>query len=101
MVPVCPRAELRPGDVRVIDVGFPVAVFCTEDDELFAVDDSCTHQRTPLSDGWLEGSTVECPLHDSCFDLRTGRPVGPPATVPVRTHNVVVVDDVVYVIVSR
>ncbi len=67
------------------------------DGELFAIDDSCTHQDASLSDGWLEGCAVECPLHAACFDLRTGRPSGPPAKKPVRTHPVVVEDGLVYV----
>ena len=49
MIPLCPRAELRPGDVKVLVLADParenVAVFCTEDDELYAVDDSCTLRR--------------------------------------------------------
>jgi nitrite reductase/ring-hydroxylating ferredoxin subunit len=95
---VCLRDELRPGDVRVVAGDVPIAVFCTEDDELYAVDDSCTHQATPLSDGWVEGHVVECPLHESCFDLRTGKVTGPPAKLPVRTHEVRVVDDSVFVV---
>src|SRR5215213_5280119 len=55
-----------------------IAVF-NVDGELFAIDDTCTHQDASLSDGWIEGCAVECPLHAACFDLRTGRPSGPPA----------------------
>jgi 3-phenylpropionate/trans-cinnamate dioxygenase ferredoxin subunit len=73
-----------------------IAVF-NVDGELFAIDDRCTHQDASLSDGWLEGCAVECPLHAACFDLRTGRPSGPPAKKPVRTHRVVVDDGLVYV----
>ena len=64
---------------------------------MFAIDDTCTHQDASLADGWLEGCAVECPLHASCFDLRTGMPSGPPAKTPVRTHPVTVVDGTVYV----
>ena len=73
-----------------------IAVF-NADGELLAIDDTCTHQDASLSDGWLEGCAVECPLHAACFDLRTGRPSGPPAKKPVRTHQVVVEDGLVYV----
>jgi 3-phenylpropionate/trans-cinnamate dioxygenase ferredoxin subunit len=73
-----------------------IAVF-NVDGELFAIDDTCTHQDASLSDGWIEGCAVECPLHAACFDLRTGRPSGPPAKKPVRTHRVVVEDGLVYV----
>lgn len=65
----------------------PIALFHTEEG-FYAIDDTCTHQATSLADGWLEGCAVECPLHEACFDLRTGAPSGPPATVPVRTHPV-------------
>ena len=74
----------------------PIAVF-NVDGELLAIDDTCTHQDASLADGWLEGCTVECPLHAACFDLRTGMPSGPPAKMPVRTHEVVVEDGLVYV----
>jgi 3-phenylpropionate/trans-cinnamate dioxygenase ferredoxin subunit len=67
------------------------------DGELHAIDDRCTHQEAYLSDGWLEGCLVECPLHAASFDLRTGRPTGPPATAPVRVYPVEVRDGVVYV----
>ncbi|GAA0903614.1 bifunctional 3-phenylpropionate/cinnamic acid dioxygenase ferredoxin subunit [Pseudonocardia zijingensis] len=74
----------------------PIAVF-NVDGEFLAIDDTCTHQDASLADGWLEGCTVECPLHAACFDLRTGMPSGPPAKKPVRTHEVLVVEGLVYV----
>jgi 3-phenylpropionate/trans-cinnamate dioxygenase ferredoxin subunit len=88
--------EIPDGDVAVVDIGARVAVFHIEG-EFFAVDDRCTHQEAYLSDGFIEGCSVECPLHASCFDLRTGMPSGPPAVRPVRTHPVVVRDGEVFV----
>ena len=61
-----------------------VAVFAV-DGEYFGIADECSHQQAWLSDGFLEGCAVECPLHSSVFDLRTGVPQGPPARLPVRT----------------
>jgi len=92
----------RPEDVPLgeavrIEAGDePIAVF-NVDGELLAIDDTCTHQDASLADGWVEDCTVECPLHAACFDLRTGMPSGLPAKMPVRTHEVVVVDGLVYV----
>jgi 3-phenylpropionate/trans-cinnamate dioxygenase ferredoxin subunit len=80
--------------------GAPIAVF-NVDGEFLAIDDTCTHQDASLADGWVEGCTVECPLHAACFDLRTGMPSGPPAKMPVRTHEVVVADGLVYVRVTE
>jgi 3-phenylpropionate/trans-cinnamate dioxygenase ferredoxin component len=51
-----------------------------------------------LSDGWVEDGCVECPLHESRFDLRTGRPDVPPAREPIATYPVIVDDGVVYLV---
>ena len=84
------------GEAVRVEAEVPIAVF-NVDGELFAIDDTCTHQDASLADGWLEGCAVECPLHAACFDLRTGMPSGPPAKMPVRTHEVLVSDGLVYV----
>ena len=83
--------------VRVDIVGrAPIMVVRTVDG-VFAVDDTCSHQDTSLSAGWVEDCAVECPLHEACFDLRTGAAMGPPATRPIATHPVQVVDGLVSV----
>lgn len=99
MIPVCPLGELPPGEAVRIVTDVPIAVF-NVDGELFAVDDTCTHQDASLADGWLEGCLIECPLHASRFDLRTGQVTGPPAKRPIRTHTVSVRDGTVFVIPS-
>ena len=96
MIPVCPTTALPPGEAIRVEAAEPIAVF-NVDGDFYAIDDTCTHQDASLADGWLEGCAVECPLHASCFDLRTGMPSGPPAKTPVRTHPVTVVDGTVYV----
>ncbi|PWI41680.1 bifunctional 3-phenylpropionate/cinnamic acid dioxygenase ferredoxin subunit [Streptomyces sp. ICBB 8177] len=100
MIPVCRLADLPRGEAARLETDPPVAVFHTEDGELFAIDDSCTHQDAALSDGWVEGREVECPLHSSKFDLGTGAVDAPPARLPVRTHQVVVEGETVYVVLS-
>lgn len=92
MMRVCPLSELSPGESLRVDAEPPIAVFHTEDGEIFAIDDTCTHQDASLADGWLEGCEVECPLHASRFNLRTGEVDAPPAKKPVRTHAVVIDD---------
>jgi 3-phenylpropionate/trans-cinnamate dioxygenase ferredoxin subunit len=88
----CPLSELARGDALRLDTAPPIAVFHTEEGELFAIDDTCTHQDASLADGWVEGCEVECPLHASKFNLRTGQVDAPPAKLPVRVHEVSVVD---------
>ncbi|MEU1168634.1 bifunctional 3-phenylpropionate/cinnamic acid dioxygenase ferredoxin subunit, partial [Streptomyces sp. NPDC005921] len=87
MIPACRLADLPRGEAHRLDIEPPVSVFHTDDGELFAIDDTCTHQDASLADGWLEGCEVECPLHASRFDLRTGAVDAPPAKLPVRTRR--------------
>jgi 3-phenylpropionate/trans-cinnamate dioxygenase ferredoxin component len=81
------RIELAAADIAVIRVG----------DEVFALDDVCSHAEFPLTGGEVDESTIECALHGSRFDLRTGKALGPPATQPVRTYPVSVIDGDVYI----
>ncbi len=62
-------------------------------DEFFAINDICTHGEVSLSEGEISGCAVECWLHGSSFDLRTGAPSGPPATTAVATYGVTLSGD--------
>lgn len=62
-------------------------------DEVFAISDRCSHADVALSEGEVEGCTIECWLHGSAFDLRTGIPLSLPAIVPVPTYAVVLDGD--------
>lgn len=99
MIPICSLDDLPPGTAVRVEADVPLAVF-NADGFLYCIDDTCTHQDASLADGYLEGCWVECPLHASTFDLRTGRPSGPPARTPVRTHEVVVQEGIVHVLVQ-
>src|SRR5919204_5732840 len=96
MFSVCRADELPPGESIRFFADVAIAVF-NADGEFYAVDDTCTHQDASLSDGFLEGCFVECPLHAAFFDLRTGMPTCLPAKRPVRTHPVTVEGDIIYV----
>lgn len=100
MIYVCALGDLPRGAARRLPLSPPISVFHTTDGELYAIDDTCTHQDASLADGWLEGCEVECPLHAAIFDLRTGEPDGLLARRRVRTHQVVVEGDAVHVLVS-
>jgi 3-phenylpropionate/trans-cinnamate dioxygenase ferredoxin component len=96
----CAVADLpETGAVGVEVGGVPVAVVRTGG-EVFALHDVCSHEEVPLSEGEVYDHTVECWLHGSCFDLRTGKPTGPPATKPVATYPVQIAGDDVLVDVS-
>jgi 3-phenylpropionate/trans-cinnamate dioxygenase ferredoxin subunit len=97
-VRVCRLDELPPVGAAAADInGTLVAIVRTEDGEVHAVDDTCSHANVSLSEGELDGCTLECWLHGSRFDIRTGRPTGPPAIVPINVYPVRVEDDEVFV----
>jgi 3-phenylpropionate/trans-cinnamate dioxygenase ferredoxin subunit len=97
MIRACRLADLKPLEGLRVDADPPIAVFLLEDGSVHAIDDTCTHQDASLAEGWVEGCAVECPLHSSSFDLRTGEVDTPPAMRPVRVHRVSIVDGSVYV----
>ena len=57
-------------------------------DEVFAVEDPCTHSEASLSEGEVTGTKIECWLHGAEFDLRTGEALTPPATSALKTFKV-------------
>jgi 3-phenylpropionate/trans-cinnamate dioxygenase ferredoxin component len=101
-VRACSVADL-PEDGEAISVelnGEPVAVVKAGDD-VYAIRDVCSHAEVPLSEGEVYDHTIECWLHGSCFDLRTGKPTGPPATKPVPVYPVKIEGDDVLVAIEE
>jgi 3-phenylpropionate/trans-cinnamate dioxygenase ferredoxin subunit len=84
----CALDDLTPGTpvaARVDDVDVALV---RDGDDVYAIHDECSHAAVPLSEGDVESCEIECWLHGSRFDLRTGKPSGPPATEPVPTYPV-------------
>jgi 3-phenylpropionate/trans-cinnamate dioxygenase ferredoxin component len=84
----CTTTEVPTDEALGVTIGeYDVAV-ARCGDEFFAVQDQCTHAAVALSEGEVDDCTVECWLHGSRFDLRSGKPTGLPATEPVATFPV-------------
>lgn len=71
------------------------------EDEWYAIDDMCTHDRGPLGEGELSGYEIECPRHGARFDVRTGEALTLPATRPVNAYRVHVEGNEVFVELSE
>jgi 3-phenylpropionate/trans-cinnamate dioxygenase ferredoxin component len=100
-VRACPVSELKDGGaISVVLGGDEIAIVQTEG-EVFAIRDWCSHAAVPLSEGEVDGTTIECWLHGSRFDLRTGRPTSMPATVPVPVYPVKIEGDDVLVAIEE
>ena len=86
---VADAADVPPGSMIHVELdGRMIAVYNCDGD-FYATDDVCTHRRARLSDGFLEGRTVQCPLHFGKFDVATGEPQNPPCTQPLTTYPVI------------
>jgi nitrite reductase/ring-hydroxylating ferredoxin subunit len=86
------------GEARrvITEKGLPLAVF-NVGGEFLCTTDTCTHEASSLSDGIIEGDTVECGFHFAKFSLRTGAVLCPPAMLPLKTFPVKVEDGKVFV----
>jgi 3-phenylpropionate/trans-cinnamate dioxygenase ferredoxin component len=94
---VAALSELADESAVKVEVGGTPVCLARTQGEVLAVNDVCSHADVSLSEGDVEDGTVECWLHGSRFDLRTGRPTGLPATKPVATYPVTIEGDDVFV----
>lgn len=80
--------DVPEGDVVAVKVaGKEIALYEVEG-EIFATDNLCTHGAARMSDGFLEGREIECPLHQGRFDVCTGKAMCAPLTEDIRTYPV-------------
>lgn len=96
-VPVLKTADLKEGEKkRVVVDGREICVYHLSDG-FFATDNVCSHARASLAEGMiLDDHVIECPRHGSQFAIRTGTVISLPAFVPIRTFDVKVENDTVF-----
>ncbi len=95
---VCASAELAENEAkRVVVGGVPIALVKDSAGDIHAIGDTCTHGEISLSEGFVEGETLECWAHGSQFSLITGQPINLPAYEPVPVFTVEVIDGDVFI----
>lgn len=88
-VKVAEKSQIPQNSGTCVEVeGRRIALFHAEDGRFYAIDDVCTHEEGPLSEGELDGDQVECPWHMATFNIKTGECTGPPADEDVAAYNV-------------
>ncbi|MCP2169488.1 non-heme iron oxygenase ferredoxin subunit [Goodfellowiella coeruleoviolacea] len=97
---VCSLTELDQGKPAGFEIDDTPVVLVRDGEQVHALHDVCTHAEVALSEGEVSRGGIECWLHGSCFDLRTGAPSSLPATEPVNVYPVHVAGDDVYVDLS-
>jgi nitrite reductase/ring-hydroxylating ferredoxin subunit len=103
-VPFYPVAELsalvKGSNKRVVVKGVPICIVYVGDGQVYALADTCTHEGESLSKGTLVGLEIECPAHNSRFDVRTGAVCNLPASEAVHAYDVVIEEGYVCVAVD-
>lgn len=99
---VCALSALETDTPLRVEVGgVPIAVVLDSNGEVHAIGDTCTHGDISLSEGFVEGDSLECWAHGSAFSLRTGHPLNLPAFEPVPVYVVEIDGDDVLIDPTR
>lgn len=96
---VLKAADVPSGTKKAVEVGDKSILICNSNDRLYAVSNICSHAEEKLEAGRLFKSWVACPVHGARFELATGKAMNLPATQPIATFEVRVVDDWIEVLV--
>lgn len=94
---VAKTGDLAPGQAKQVRVGARTLALYNIDGTYYATDDTCTHALASLAEGFLDGDIIECPLHQGCFHIPSGKALGAPVTQDVRTYPVKIVGDEIHV----
>ena len=87
-VKVANTRDIPPSHMKEVQVNGQTVCVANVDGKYYAINNVCTHEGGPLADGILDGFEVECPWHQSHFDMRTGEVKSPPAAEPEPTYEV-------------
>ena len=101
VVRVCAKSEVAADSVKAFAVGASTLAVYNIDGKIYVTDDECTHAAASLADGMLDGDVIECCMHMGSFRVPTGEVVDPPCEVPLRTYQVILEGDDVFVDLNR
>lgn len=98
LIKVCEAAEVSPGEMLPVDVdGLPTLAVYHVGGEYYVTSNICTHNDALLTDGYLDGDIVECPLHGGTFSVRTGEATRFPCVEPLQTFKVEVREGTIFI----
>jgi uncharacterized membrane protein/nitrite reductase/ring-hydroxylating ferredoxin subunit len=86
-VVVAPLSQLEEGSSLRAEIDGNVISIMRLGNEVYAIQEFCTHRFGPLSEGKIEGTEIMCPWHRSCFDIRTGKVTQGPADLDIKTYE--------------
>src|ERR687886_1814706 len=87
-VRVAETKDIQTSQMKEVQIDGEDVCIANVDGKYYAIGNVCTHEGGPLADGALEGYEVECPWHQSKFDVRTGKVTSPPASESEPTYEI-------------
>ena len=88
--------ELQQGERRSVFVDDIPALVIRLGDDYYVIEDVCSHDGQPLTDGPISDCAIVCPRHGAKFDIKSGKALCMPATKGIRTFRTEVKDDAVW-----
>lgn len=93
----CALTDLQEGEAKALKIGDEHIGIYLHQGKLYALSDICTHEFALLSGGFVDGSIIECPLHGACFEIVTGKCLGPMAREDLKKYEVRVEEGEVWI----
>jgi len=90
-------ADIGPGSTLRIELDGHAICLVNTEGAIYALKDNCSHKDFPLSEGEVLGHTLTCEWHGARFDVTSGKALSLPAIRPVKTYDVEVENDEVWV----
>ena len=95
--PAAAIGDVVDGEAKQVVVGAEIIAIYNLEGKFYATSDTCTHEEASLCDGYIEGDTIECPLHQAVFHIPTGKAIREPATTDLRIFSIRVVGSTIEV----
>ena len=97
-VRICAVEDIKKGKAIRVKIGEEaIAIVRTKADQVYALNDKCSHGEISLSEGFVDNETIECWAHGAKFSLETGAPLSLPAYEPVAVYEVLVDNGEVFI----
>jgi nitrite reductase/ring-hydroxylating ferredoxin subunit len=98
---VCPVGEVPEGGTLLIQAGGEPVCLYNLSGRVYATHDTCTHMDASLSDGWIIGENIECPMHNGQFHIPTGKAVVSPCVGQLKTYPIKIEGNDVFIQLER
>ena len=88
LIKICDLSEIPNGSIKKFEINDEEITICNINNQIFAINNNCSHDEASLQEGFIDGYEIECPMHGAKFDIRTGEVTCLPAVSPIKTYNI-------------